>query len=102
MQRGDTIDLISMPVNGLWRGRCQGRVGNFKFIYVETLKNGGSGSRSQSRGRRRCASSSSSGSSRKKEEEDEEEDEATEEDNGRPTTVEQLLRRNGLEVSCCF
>ena len=41
--RGDTIDIIAMnPISyfnpsGLWRGRCQGRIGHFKFINVELL-----------------------------------------------------------------
>ena len=36
-QRGDTIDIIAMNPSGLWRGRCQGRIGHFKFINVELL-----------------------------------------------------------------
>lgn len=35
--RGDTIDIIAMNPSGLWRGRCQGRIGHFKFINVELL-----------------------------------------------------------------
>ena len=26
-----------MNASGVWRGRCQGRVGNFKFINLEVL-----------------------------------------------------------------
>ena len=26
-----------MNASGLWRGRCQGKIGNFKFINVEIL-----------------------------------------------------------------
>ena len=37
LQRGDTIDIISMNPSGLWRGKSQGRVGHFKFINVELL-----------------------------------------------------------------
>lgn len=36
-QRGDVIDVISMNPSGLWKGKCENRVGNFKFINVEIL-----------------------------------------------------------------
>eukprot|EP00095_Tigriopus_kingsejongensis_P006347 maker-scaffold390_size186308-snap-gene-0.29 protein:Tk06347 transcript:maker-scaffold390_size186308-snap-gene-0.29-mRNA-1 annotation:"sam and sh3 domain-containing protein 3" len=36
-KRGDVIDIISMNPSGLWKGKCQNRVGNFKFINVEIL-----------------------------------------------------------------
>ena len=37
IQAGDTIEVLQMNPNGLWRGRCGGRVGQFKFINVELL-----------------------------------------------------------------
>eukprot|EP00094_Tigriopus_californicus_P012699 TCALIF_12276-PA protein Name:"Similar to SASH3 SAM and SH3 domain-containing protein 3 (Bos taurus)" AED:0.20 eAED:0.20 QI:110/1/1/1/0.6/0.83/6/59/865 len=36
-KRGDVIDVISMNPSGLWKGKCENRVGNFKFINVEIL-----------------------------------------------------------------
>ncbi|XP_055678170.1 uncharacterized protein LOC129786931 isoform X4 [Lutzomyia longipalpis] len=36
-KKGDIIDVISMNTSGIWRGRCNGRVGHFKFINVEVL-----------------------------------------------------------------
>merc|ERR1719189_2183233 len=36
-QAGDTIEVLQMNPSGLWRGRCGGRVGQFKFINVELL-----------------------------------------------------------------
>ena len=37
IQAGDTIEVLQMNPSGLWRGRCGGRVGQFKFINVELL-----------------------------------------------------------------
>ncbi|XP_040583527.2 uncharacterized protein [Lepeophtheirus salmonis] len=37
-KRGDRVDIISMNPNGLWKGKCEGRIGNFKFINVEVLR----------------------------------------------------------------
>ncbi|GAA6218495.1 SAM domain-containing protein SAMSN-1-like [Lates japonicus] len=34
---GDVIDIIAKPPMGIWTGRLNGRVGNFKFIYVDVL-----------------------------------------------------------------
>ena len=34
-ERGDVIEILETRPNGLWRGRCGGRVGTFKFIMVE-------------------------------------------------------------------
>ncbi|XP_072515479.1 SAM domain-containing protein SAMSN-1b [Salminus brasiliensis] len=34
---GDTIDIISKSPNGIWAGLLNGKVGNFKFIYVDVL-----------------------------------------------------------------
>lgn len=31
------IDIISKPPMGIWTGMLNGRVGNFKFIYVDML-----------------------------------------------------------------
>ena len=37
LRRGDLIDVIETNPNGTWRGLCHGRVGNFKFLNVETI-----------------------------------------------------------------
>ncbi|XP_055370626.1 SAM domain-containing protein SAMSN-1b isoform X5 [Betta splendens] len=37
LQVGDVIDIISKPPMGIWTGMLNGRVGNFKFIYVDML-----------------------------------------------------------------
>lgn len=34
---GDVIDIIAKPPMGIWRGMLKGRMGNFKFIYVDVL-----------------------------------------------------------------
>ncbi|XP_017567406.1 SAM domain-containing protein SAMSN-1b isoform X3 [Pygocentrus nattereri] len=34
---GDVIDIISKPPMGIWTGMLNGKVGNFKFIYVDVL-----------------------------------------------------------------
>ncbi|KAI4874424.1 hypothetical protein NFI96_016315, partial [Prochilodus magdalenae] len=34
---GDMIDIISKPPMGIWTGMLNGKVGNFKFIYVDVL-----------------------------------------------------------------
>ncbi|XP_062391863.1 SAM domain-containing protein SAMSN-1b isoform X2 [Sardina pilchardus] len=34
---GDVIEVISRPAMGIWTGRLNGRVGSFKFIYVDML-----------------------------------------------------------------
>uniref|UniRef100_A0A8C2JTA1 SAM domain, SH3 domain and nuclear localisation signals 1b n=1 Tax=Cyprinus carpio TaxID=7962 RepID=A0A8C2JTA1_CYPCA len=34
---GDVIDIISKPAMGIWTGMLNGKVGNFKFIYVNIL-----------------------------------------------------------------
>lgn len=31
------IDIITKPPMGIWTGMLNGRVGNFKFIYVDVL-----------------------------------------------------------------
>lgn len=36
-QKGELIDVLSMNASGIWKGRCHGRVGHFKFINVEVL-----------------------------------------------------------------
>merc|ERR1711899_149298 len=33
-RRGDRIEVVKMGPTGIWRGRCRGREGNFKFIDV--------------------------------------------------------------------
>ena len=37
LRRGDIIDVIETNPNGTWRGHCNGRIGNFKFLNVETI-----------------------------------------------------------------
>ena len=37
LKRGDVIDVIETNPNGTWRGHCNGRLGNFKFLTVTTL-----------------------------------------------------------------
>ncbi|XP_055063875.2 SAM domain-containing protein SAMSN-1b isoform X1 [Misgurnus anguillicaudatus] len=34
---GNVIDIISKSANGIWTGMLNGKVGNFKFIYVDVL-----------------------------------------------------------------
>ncbi|AWP00519.1 putative SAM domain-containing protein SAMSN-1-like [Scophthalmus maximus] len=34
---GDVIDIIAKPPMGTWTGMLNGRIGNFKFIYVDVL-----------------------------------------------------------------
>ncbi|XP_059218597.1 uncharacterized protein LOC106092734 [Stomoxys calcitrans] len=36
-KKGDIIEVLSMNASGIWKGRCHGRVGHFKFINVEVL-----------------------------------------------------------------
>lgn len=35
---GDIINIISKPPMGIWTGMLNGKVGNFKFIYVDALE----------------------------------------------------------------
>lgn len=51
--RDDIIDIIAMNASGLWRGRCGGKVGNFKFVNVEILPPTRERRRSRSRSLRR-------------------------------------------------
>merc|ERR1719270_2331451 len=37
-RRGDRIEVVKMGPTGIWRGRCRGREGNFKFIDVRVEK----------------------------------------------------------------
>lgn len=37
-QVGDIINIISKPPMGIWTGMLNGKVGNFKFIYVDVLE----------------------------------------------------------------
>lgn len=34
---GDIIEIISKPAMGIWTGMLNGKVGSFKFIYVDVL-----------------------------------------------------------------
>ena len=80
LQRGDTIDIIAMNPSGLWRGRCQGRIGHFKFINVELLPDRHIFRSSEQR--QKSATSQKMQNSQ----------------DGPPKTVEDLLKRIGLEV----
>lgn len=37
LQSGDVIDVISKPPMGTWMGMLNGKVGTFKFIYVDVV-----------------------------------------------------------------
>ncbi|XP_031637595.1 SAM and SH3 domain-containing protein 3-like, partial [Contarinia nasturtii] len=69
--KGDLIEVISMNASGIWRGRCHGRLGHFKFINVEVLPD------------QRCANNVNTISRGG--------------NNGIPTSVEDLLVRIGLK-----
>ena len=84
-QRGDVIDVISMNPSGLWRGRCENRIGHFKFITVELLPSRPSRDR-----RRNKVSESENGEKSVREILD---------CSGRPDSVEELLKQIGLEVT---
>ncbi|XP_039151140.1 uncharacterized protein LOC6729061 isoform X3 [Drosophila simulans] len=80
-KKGDLIDVLSMNASGIWKGRCHGRVGHFKFINVEVLpeqrmKN--SSSKTLAPGSRLANSGNGS-------------------HNGGPCSVEDLLIRIGLK-----
>lgn len=73
--------MLSMNASGIWKGRCHGRVGHFKFINVEVLpeqrmKN--SSSKTLAAGSRLANSGNGS-------------------HNGGPCSVEDLLIRIGLK-----
>ena len=51
--KGDVINIISMNASGLWKGKCKGRVGNFKFVNVEIICKTPERKRSRSRSLRR-------------------------------------------------
>ena len=78
LQRGDTIEIIAMNPSGLWQGKSQGRIGHFKFINVELLPD-----RNTLRQQRRSASEKVPNYT----------------NSGPPKTVEELLKRIGLEVN---
>ena len=67
-----------MNPSGLWQGKSQGRIGHFKFINVELLPD-----RNTLRQQRRSASEKVPNYT----------------NSGPPKTVEELLKRIGLEVS---
>lgn len=71
-QKGDIIEVISMNASGVWRGRCHGRLGFFKFINVEVLPE------------QRCRNNLNTINSRNI-------------NNGGPVSVEDLLVRIGLK-----
>ena len=92
-----------MNPSGLWRGKSQGRVGHFKFINVELLPD-----RNTLRQQRRSAvaaavaAASSAGSSSSDASADAKSAERSTEklkDPGPPQSVEDLLKRIGLEVN---
>lgn len=37
IQVGDMIDIIAKPSMGIWTGMLNGKIGNFKFIYVDAV-----------------------------------------------------------------
>ncbi|KAM9455330.1 SAM domain-containing protein SAMSN-1b [Clarias gariepinus] len=37
LKAGDMIDIISKPPMGIWTGMLNGKIGSFKFIYVDVL-----------------------------------------------------------------
>ncbi|XP_048397472.1 SAM domain-containing protein SAMSN-1-like isoform X2 [Stegostoma tigrinum] len=39
LKKGDIINIINKPTMGTWTGMLNGKVGNFKFIYVDILPN---------------------------------------------------------------
>lgn len=71
-QKGDIIEVISMNASGVWRGRCHGRLGFFKFINVEVMPE------------QRCRNNLNTINSRNT-------------NNGGPVSVEDLLVRIGLK-----
>ncbi|KAM8706549.1 hypothetical protein ACLKA7_010763 [Drosophila subpalustris] len=80
-KKGELIDVLSMNASGIWKGRCHGRVGHFKFINVEVLpeqrmKN--SSSKTLAPASRLANSNNGSG-------------------NSGPSSVEDLLMRIGLK-----
>lgn len=72
-QKGDVIQIIEKPPVGTWLGLLNGRLGSFKFIYVDVLPEEAAGparpTRRQSKGKR-----------------------------PKPKTLHELLERIGLEV----
>ncbi len=105
-QRGDLIEIISMNPSGLWKGKCESRVGNFKFINVEILPekpsgDGESNSEKKSSGRGdgadigRARRRNGKGPNKNGGGDGAPKKPAT----TRPKTVEELLKRIGLEVS---
>lgn len=72
-QKGDVIQIVEKPPVGTWLGLLNGRLGSFKFIYVDVLPEEAAGparpSRRQSKGKR-----------------------------PKPKTLHELLERIGLEV----
>ena len=72
-QKGDVIQIVEKPPVGTWLGLLNGRMGSFKFIYVDVLPEEAVGparpSRRQSKGKR-----------------------------PKPKTLHELLERIGLEV----
>uniref|UniRef100_A0A8D1JZM1 SAM and SH3 domain containing 3 n=1 Tax=Sus scrofa TaxID=9823 RepID=A0A8D1JZM1_PIG len=56
LQKGDVIQIVEKPPVGTWLGLLNGRLGSFKFIYVDVLPEEAAGparpSRRQSKGKR--------------------------------------------------
>lgn len=69
-QKGDVIEVLQMSASGLWQGRAHGRTGLFKFINIELL-----GERTSRKPRA-----------------------GTRNSRNKPRTVEELLKRIGMEV----
>lgn len=74
MQVGDVIDILAKPPMGIWTGMLNGKLGNFKFIYVDVLT---------------------------EESPDTCEEAQTQRMQQKPT-IQEVLRRLGLEVKCLF
>lgn len=72
-QVGDVIDITSKPPMGIWTGMLNGKVGNFKFIYVDVLIEKEPEAPQKMRMQRRCK-------------------------RPRPKTLQELLERLNLEV----
>ncbi|XP_024132579.1 SAM and SH3 domain-containing protein 1 isoform X2 [Oryzias melastigma] len=70
LKSGDVIDVISKPPMGTWMGMLHGKVGTFKFIYVDVLKDNSKPRKTRRRRRARQL---------------------------RPTSVEELLQRINLQ-----
>merc|ERR550534_2695052 len=58
-RRGDRVEVVKMGPTGIWRGRCRGREGNFKFIDVRVERQSNKGRRAETSPSRRISRSQS-------------------------------------------